>query len=288
MDGNDIHWAVVPIAGMGTRMRPMSYAVPKALLPLADPQGRLRCVLHWILAEAAGAGISQAVVVHSPGQRECLEAYFNGIGADGQADLPERIEWVPQPAARGFGDAVAHARPAVGHQPFLLMLGDHVYLPPAGGPGCVADLLAGWARLEAPSALVGVQVVGRQMLPAVGVCQGRPLGDRLYRCEAIIEKPTAAGAEPFQTPGLPAGRYLAHGGLYVFSPAIFEQIDKLPAAGQRGQEVQLTAAQRGLLDEDPRPYCLRTLSGEVFDTGCPDGYAEAFTRFRAGPPGRRT
>jgi UTP--glucose-1-phosphate uridylyltransferase len=271
--------AVIPIAGLGTRMLPISAAVPKALLPLVDADGAGRSVLHVILAEAAAAGVEQACVVVSPGQQGPVAAYFDAV----QASVPE-LTFVEQTTAGGFGEAVSLARGFVGPDPFMVLLGDHVRLPAAGTKPCAAQV-AEAAEGFRGAAAVGVQLVGAAEVHLVGVCAGEPVvADHVYRCRQIVEKPDAATAETeLTTPGLPDGKYLAHAGVYLFRPEIFACLAELTAQPGRSGEHGLTEAQQLLLARHPDDYYLMRIAGDVFDVGHPAGYAETFQAVRQAP-----
>lgn len=279
--------AVIPVAGLGTRLRPVSAVVPKAMFPLVDPAGRLRTVLHLILAEAAAAGAGKAALIVSPGQEEMLRAYFQAArdhasardrapGTAEDADLPEHIEYILQPKPEGFGEAVLRAAEFVGAEAgaFLLMLGDHVHLPDAGAQPCAAQVARAFD--EHPCrAMIGMQPVGVAELARVGTAGGEPIGERLYRCRAFVEKPDAATARAtLTTPGLADETFLAHAGIYVFTPDIFDCLRELAAAERgEGQEVQLADAQSMLLARHRQEYLLYRIAGRALDTGTPAGYA---------------
>jgi UTP--glucose-1-phosphate uridylyltransferase len=275
--------AIIPVAGRATRLLPLTSAVPKALLPLVDAAGRVRCVLHWILAEAAAAGIDQAAVIVSPGQQEALERYFAAAREAGWDDLPDEIAYVLQPRPEGFGDAVARAADFLaGEERFVLLLGDHVYAAADGERGCVAQVAEAF-EARGGSAMVGMQVVGPAELPLVGTARGEPVEGRVYRCTELMEKPEATVArERLATPGLGEDEFLAHCGIYAFTPEIFECLAALEAEGTRGGgEVELTDAQRLLLERHPQDYYLLRIAGRAYDTGTPAGYAATFLRLSA-------
>jgi UTP--glucose-1-phosphate uridylyltransferase len=275
--------ALVPIAGLGTRLRPVSSVVPKAMFPLVDAKGRLRAVIHVILAEVAAAGVDEVGVIVSPGQRESMEAYLAAARAAADAagepaELPGRIEYILQPEPEGFGEAVLRGGEFVGAgaEGFLLMLGDHVYLPDAGAPPCAGQVAAAFAERR-PAAMVGMQPAPAGELPRVGAAGGEPIGERLYRCTDFVEKPDLATARArLATPGLPEDTFLAHCGIYTFTPEIFDCLAEL-AAGDRGegQEVQLADAQAMLLGRHREDYLLWRIAGRAMDTGTPAGYAAA-------------
>ncbi len=279
-----IRTAVVPVAGRATRLRPLSTVVGKCFWPLAHPAGRVRPVLHWILADAAAGGIEQALLVVSPDQRAVVEAYLAAAGECGDADLPTVVECVEQPTPAGLGDAVLRARGLVGDAPVLLMLGDHVHRPAAGRPSCTAQVLEAFASRPA-TAMIGVQPAGEAELLRVGAVAGEPVGEDTYLARDFIEKPTPAQARArLRTPDLPEGMFLAHCGLYAFSPAIFDCLeDTAQRAADDACELELAAAQELLLRRCPDSYFLRRIRGESLDTGTPEAYVRAFERFRAAP-----
>lgn len=257
----------------------MTLATPKAMFPLVDARGRCRPVIHWILSEVASAGVSEAVIIVSPGQ-EIVRDYLRTVQVEPN-DLPARIDLVLQDEPRGFGDAVARGRPLVGDGPFLLMLGDYVFISPAG-ESCVGQVVKDFDRLSA-AAVIGMQAVGPDALSRCGVGAGEAVEDGLYRCVDFIEKPTPAEArERLITPGLAKDEFLAHAGIYTFSAEIFDCLGEVSAevAGISG-EVELAAAQSKLLARHADGYFLRHVLAESLDTGTPECYAAAFEAFRA-------
>jgi UTP--glucose-1-phosphate uridylyltransferase len=263
--------ALIPVAGLGTRMLPISSAVPKALLPLVDPAGRVRPVVHFVLREAAAAGARQIVLMVAPGQEETFQAYLQAARQAGD-ELPQEIRCVPA-EPRGFGYAVACGRPFVGDEPFMVLLGDHVQRAEPGQPACAAQVAQAFRR-RGGAAMIGVQPVGPDQLPLVGVTGGEPIEGRLYRCRHFIEKPSLAQARALlATPGLPADRFLAHCGIYVFTAEIFDCLQAVAAGLAPGQELQLADAQNLLLKRRGQDHALCEVAGRAWDSGSPETYA---------------
>lgn len=269
--------ALIPVAGRGTRMRPVTPAVPKALFPLVDAGQRVRTVLGLILAEAASAGACRAGVIVSPNQKAMIRTYLETARAESDPAPAPEVELIVQPEPRGFGDAVLRGAPLVGNEPFLLLLGDHVRLPEAGRPSCAAQVTAAFARHEC-AAMVGMQTVGPEELAHVGVAAGAPLGDRLYRCRDFAEKPDPAAArDKLVTPGLGEDRFLAHAGVYAFGPEMMGILAGMLEGRSPTQtgELELADAQAKLLRRHPEDYLLCHVAGQVLDVGTPAGYARA-------------
>ncbi len=272
--------AIVPIAGMATRMGAICSAVPKAMLPLPAGNDRLVPVMHWILAETASAGAEEAMIILSSNQQAMVEQYLAAVDDAALLALPAHIEFTVQSEPKGFGHAVLQCADFVGDEPFLLMLGDHVHRSPAGRKGCAAQVAEAFDQYGG-AAMIAMQSVGEEELPRVGVARGEPIGPRVYRAEKLIEKPSAEIARrQLVTPGLANGQYLAHAGIYLFTPEIFEHLRALEAdREQGGGELGLTDAQVRLLQHRPGDYRLCHIDGEVFDTGSPAGYARTFAAF---------
>ena len=271
-----IRKAIIPVAGLGTRLMPMTAVLPKALFPLVDAAGRVRAVLHQILAEAAAAGVNHAGVIVSPGQQELLERYFAAARTAGADDLPGRIEYILQPRPAGFGEAVLRSMDFLGDdEAFMLLLGDHVYRSDDPARPCAAQVTAAFDKLPDAQAVIGMQDVDQGELALVGTARGEPIDANLYRCADFIEKPNLPAARRrLVTPGLAEGRYLAHCGIYLFRRAIFDCLQELDRSlAGSGREVALADAQSMLLERYPDAYYLVRIAGRALDTGTPRGFA---------------
>ncbi|MDB5323452.1 MAG: UDP-glucose pyrophosphorylase, partial [Phycisphaerales bacterium] len=126
-------------------------------------------------------------------------------------------------------------------------------------------------------AVTGVQPTVERQLHLFGTIRGNPIEPArgIYKAELIIEKPSIEQArEKLATPGLPAGNYLAHFGMHVFGPRIFDSLEYLIKNNLREKgEIQLTAAQEHLRQQTEKYWCLVT-QGQRYDTGIPYGLME--------------
>jgi len=267
--------ALIPIAGLGRRMGPLAQVVPKAMFPLPDGRGGVWPIVHALCAEAAAAGIAQTALIVSPGHEEMVRDYLRRARQQGRTALPQRVEIISA-EPKGFGYAVARGRAFVGDEPFILFLGDHVFRPQPRCPSCAAQVISAHAR-QPGAAMVGVQPVGPESLKRVGVAKGQPLGENVYRCTAMAEKPSLAEARcRLITPGLEEDQFLGHFGIYIFGPEIFACLEELIATGGRDNEIELADAQAMLLQRQPMDYYLVRVEGEAIDAGYPGGYARAW------------
>ncbi|MHC4294990.1 MAG: sugar phosphate nucleotidyltransferase [Planctomycetota bacterium] len=273
-----IRKALIPIAGLGTRMYPLTKVISKAMLPLPFDDENVLPVVHWICAEAAAGGVEVVMLIVSPSQEQVVREYFIAVDPGCPLPLPENIEFTVQEKPEGFGDAIVRGASFVGDEPFLVMLGDHVYASSSSELSCAAQVVKAHERCGG-AAMIGMQPVRADELIRVGVARGEPHEGRVLRCRELIEKPDLETArERLITPGLPEGEFLAHCGIYLFGPEIFECLSVLSRTRRPGgHEVELAAAQKILLQRYPEDYFLYRIDGRAFDTGTPAMYAQAFT-----------
>ena len=248
----NVEVAVIPAAGRGTRMRPATRSVPKALLPVVD-----RPAIQWIVEEGMRAGVREFVIVVNPGVDDLLYSHFEGMegldeleGFDGVA-----LRWVIQEEALGLGHAVLQAREAVGERPFFCLLGDNLVVPGT-------DQLEAMAEIADELAVVCLRELDTAGLDKYGVAvPGEWLGERALEVRGAVEKPGKKKA--------PSRLGLV--GRYLFTPEIFEHLAGLEPGF--GGELQLTDAVASLAEAG---RCLGWVSdAELLDVGNPPGYVQA-------------
>lgn len=251
--------AVITAAGRGARQYPASDTVQKAMLPLVDRDGLTKPVLQIIAEEAIESGIEEICVVSAPGDeavyRQHFRSYaanlrssFKGVDwAEEQAkrlvDMEHRLRFVVQPEPDGYGHAVWCAKEFVAGQPFLLLLGDHLYIS-KDERRCARQLLD-LASAEG-CAVSAVQATREHLIHQYGTLTGKRLPDRpdVYVIEEIVEKPNPTLAElRLVVPGLRAGHFLCFFGMHVLTPAVFELLDDMVARGaSESGQFQLSTA----------------------------------------------
>jgi UTP--glucose-1-phosphate uridylyltransferase len=205
----DIRKAVITAAGRGQRTLPLQ--------TLIDRDGVSKSVLTIIVEEALRARVEEICLVVRPGDEE---AYANVAG-----DHAGRLHFVQQREARGYGHAVYCARDFVGREPFLHLVGDHLYVSRTA-EGCAQHLVR-VAQAEA-CAVSAVQATRENLLPYYGVVGGRRVPGRklLYQIETVVEKPTPTEAEQrLVMPGLRAGYYLAFFGMHVLTSTVMDILE---------------------------------------------------------------
>jgi len=198
--------AVITAAGETQRNLPLQ--------TLVDRDGAEKSVLQILLEEALRARIEEICLVIRP-EDEC--AYRNVAG-----EFAGRLRFAYQTEPRGYGHAIACAREFVGSEPFLHLVGDHLYISRTE-KGCAEQLVEVAAAEEC--AVSSVQATREHLLPFYGAIGGRhePEKPKLYRVETVIEKPTPTEAElRLIVPGLRAGYYFCFFGMHVLTPTVME------------------------------------------------------------------
>ncbi len=202
--------AVITAAGRGARQYPASDTVQKAMLPLVDRDGLAKPVLQIIAEEAIESGIEEICVVSAPGDEAVYRNHFRNYAANLRAsfrgtewaeeqarrlvELEERLRFAVQPEPRGYGHAVWCAKEFVSGDPFLLLLGDHLYLS-AEDRRCARQVID-LAAAES-CAVSAVQATREHLIHQYGTLTGRRLAQHsdVYTIDEIIEKPNPTLAE---------------------------------------------------------------------------------------------
>jgi len=283
--------AVITAAGRGTRQYPASSAVQKEMFPLVDRDGLTKPIIQIIGEEALESGIEQICIVTQPGEEKLYREYFRRLDdemvrafrgkdwaileSERLGEFGERLSFAEQHAPEGFGHAVYQARKFVGDEPFLLLLGDHVYISNTKDR-CALQLIKIYEQYQC-DVVTAVQPTVERLLHLFGVVKGQPIDPAkgIYKAELILEKPSIDVArQKLVTPYLPAGNYLAHFGMHVFTPRIFDSLEYLIKNDIREKgEIQLTAAQEHLRQQVDKYWCV-VAQGQRYDTGIPYGLME--------------
>jgi UTP--glucose-1-phosphate uridylyltransferase len=252
----EIKKAVITAAGKSQRTLPLQ--------TLVDRDGATKTALRILIEEIFSAGIEEICVVVCPGDQEVYLAAAGGQGS--------RLQFVEQKVAAGYGHAVVCARNFVGSQPFLLLVGDHLYV--SGEQKRCAEQLVGIAAAE-HCAVSAVQATHESKLPYYGAVGGHLAAGRkgLYEVSEVIEKPTPTEAEQkLIVPGLRAGHYLCFFGMHVLTPAVMELLEQ-EIAQPGHKNIHLTGALAKLARRERYVAC--ELSGRRYDIGVKYGLLTA-------------
>lgn len=285
-----IRKAIVPMAGLGTRLYPLSTVLPKGLMPFALPDGTLITGLQLIAETLINAGIEQLALVVSPENRSVYEAFLDGGGAryaPARARRPElqsvyeslqrlrrHLTLVEQPEPLGLGHAVWCARSLAAGEAVMIALGDHIPLP-LGEPASTRTVLELHAAHQSP--VYSVHRVPLRKVALYGILQGEPTEiPCVYRLLQLHEKPTPEYAQQrLHTAGLAPYEFFAHSGVYAFPPVLWDVLEQLAAEYDPAQgEWTLTQAQQRLLQQMPAYLYESEQAGLDFGTAAE--YCRAF------------
>ena len=263
--------AIIPAAGLGTRLLPNTKSIPKEMLPLVD-----KPVIQYIVEEAVSAGIEEILIITNRGKSP-IEDYFDyspdleeRLIRDGKQDEANTVRAVAdmadvfflrQKETKGLGHAIWRAKSFVGDEPFAILLGDDIMLSEKP----VLKQLVEAAEENSCSAIAVREVPDELIVKYSSVKLEEKLSDRVFRIGDMNEKPTLE--EKFSN--------YAILGRYVLTPAIFDILAH--TAPGRNNEIQLTDGTKELCRIEP--MCAVDFEGRRYDTGNLKGYLEAIIDF---------
>lgn len=286
--------AVIPAAGFGTRMFPATKGLKKEFFPIIDKDGRAKPIILVIVEEAIQAGIEEVGIVVQPSDSELFEAFFkhppqpelwNKLSEERREysqylqTIGERITILTQSQQEGYGHAVFCAAEWVNNQPFLLLLGDHVYRSDLE-INCARQLLNIYEQVQ--QNVIGLRVTPGEMIHHYGCVAGTfQQSEKVLSLTQIYEKPSLDYAlTHLRIQGMNENQFLTIFGLYVLEPQIFEILAAQIKANQREKgEFQLTSCLEILRQKQSVTGYI--IKGECLDTGLPEAYRQTMIEFGA-------
>jgi UTP--glucose-1-phosphate uridylyltransferase len=274
--------AVIPVAGLGTRLLPATRSQPKEMLPVLD-----KPVVQYVVEELAKAGIERVLFVTGRHKRAIEDHFDPGAFGPGEDSLARILEEAPgagleflytrQPRPAGLGDALARAASFAGESPVVVALGDSIIEPTAGAEpsaGIIARLIEAYGRTWA-SAAIAVHEVPRASVSRYGIvvpADGAPTDDA-FEVATVLEKP-----DPADSPSRHA--VMAR---YVLGPTVFAELRR--TAPDVSGEVQVADALRALLARGERVVAVPLAAGERrHDIGTIESYCSTFLRYALTDP----
>lgn len=268
---DQVRKAVFPVAGLGTRFLPATKASPKEMLPIVD-----KPLIQYAVEEAVAAGITDLIFITGRSKRAIadhfdkayeLEIELEQRGKKGTLEdlrtmLPTNVNciYIRQAEALGLGHAVQCAYPAVGEEPFAVILADDLI---DGTPPVMKQMVDLYRYYH--SSIVGVQNVGADETASYGIVSAQPMAENLSKVDLIVEKP-----RPENAPST-----LGVVGRYILTPRIFHHLKQLQRG--TGGELQLTDAIAELIKE--QQVLAYEFSGTRYDCGSKIGYLEATVEY---------
>ena len=266
--------AVFPVAGLGTRFLPATKASPKEMLPIVD-----KPLIQYGVEEAVAAGVETLVFIIGRTKNAIADHFDKAYELEveletrGKTDLlqivrnivPPRVEcvYVRQADALGLGHAVLCARPAVGNEPFAVILADDLIEEDAQEGGALSQMARQFNKYQC--SILGVERVPQSETNKYGIVHPLPFANRLSNVDGIVEKP-----KPENAPS-----NLAVVGRYILTSRIFDLLANTPRGA--GNEIQLTDGIAALLSEEQ--VLAYEFSGRRHDCGSKLGYLEATVEY---------
>ena len=249
-----IRKAVITAAGRDQRRLPLQ--------SLVDRDGQSKSALTILLEEVLHAGIEEIGLVIAPGDQAAFAA--------AAGPHVNRIQFIEQSKPLGYGHAVLCAHPFTGSEPFLLLVGDHLYV--ANGQKSCARQLIDIASAES-CAVSAVQPTHESLLPHYGAVGARRLVGQagLYQVDRVLEKPTPTVAEQkLIVPGLRAGHYLCFFGMHALTPGVMDILKDMVGQGGGAHLSDALAKAAG-----SERYLACELQGRRYDIGVKYGLLTA-------------
>jgi len=276
----DVNIAVVPVAGLGTRLLPATKSQPKEMLPVAK-----KPVVQYVVEELEANGIKQILLVTGKAKTS-IENHFDfdheltrNLRENGKEELLPELEYermrlefffTRQRLQKGLGDAILCGQHFTRDHPFVVALGDSI-LGLNGRSQTVSRMIEAFQETGA-ACVIAVQEVSADRVSSYGIVKPRSAGD-IFPIETLVEKPSIETA--------PSN--LAVSARYVFSPAVYDALSST-APGYEG-EVQLTDAIRLLLERGEKVFGVRLPPDEQrYDVGNFKSYFQAFVEFALEDP----
>ena len=291
--GQRVRKAVIPAAGYGTRLFPASKAIKKELFPVIDKNGNAKPIIMAIVEEALSAGIEEVCVVVQKGDQELFEeffcnpppvAHFNKLSKDNQRyshyiqDIGNRITFITQDVQEGLGHAVHCAAEWVNGEPFLLLLGDHLYASDTD-ISCSRQLLRIYERVG--QSVAGLKITPESEIHAFGCVTGVwKENNSLLSLTEFSEKPDIEYAKAhLYVDGMKNDEFLTIFGQYVLEPDIFSYLEENLNHNIREKgEYQLTSCLDKVRQE--KGFTGYIIKGKRFDIGTPEAYRQTMIDFR--------
>lgn len=276
-----IRKAVIPVAGLGTRMLPITKVVPKELLNIVD-----RPTIEYVVDEIISSGINTLIFIISQGKGGIIDYFDTNLSLRsflkerGKTKLLKKVEEVEekiehlievrQKIPEGLGHAVLMAERAVENEPFAVVLGDD--LVDAEIP-CLKQMIEIYNQLSKKTknhSIIAVEEVSEEDVYKYGIIEGEKIEDNLLKIKRVVEKPS-----PEEAPS-----NLAIIGRYIFDPVIFEFLKKIPKVHG---EYQLTDAIQLMIENGYEVYAY-LFKGIRFDTGNKEGFFRTVLHYATKDP----
>ena len=285
--------AIVPVAGFGTRLFPVTKILKKDFFPVMDVDGILKPAILILLEQLIQAGIEQICLVVGEGEESIYESFFSPLPAEHYEKLPEdkkyyedmletlrnKITYVVQKERLGFGHAVYQCRKFTQNEPVLLLLGDMIYKSNQN-KNCMEQMIDVYEKSGFP--VISMHCVQKKDVVHYGIMSGQweNKEQTILRLNNICEKPTVEYAEDYLKVANKKNpeNYYAVFGQYILTKEVFSQLElNIKNDVRERGEYQLTTALAQVREATGMLGFL--VDGKSYDIGLPEKYIETIKNF---------
>ena len=289
---NEIKKAIIPIAGKGTKMYPITQLFPKCLLPVYD-KGLIKPTLMILLEDLDKAGIEEIYLVIDKNDKSIYQKMLSNPFTNDEMNkltkemleyekslqrISKKIRFIYQEAKLGLGHAVYLCKKYIKNEPFLLLLGDQIYRSHSNA-SCVGQVLDKYNQVG--NSIISAYEVPLAKTPMYGIMAGQLEKEKnQFVIQQFIEKPNIDYAEEHLGMKNFNGEkcYYAVFGIYALAPQIFDILEDMVNNHKQGQgEIQITSAINKLREQSSVMAFIP--NGQMYDIGTPDNYKKTWSLF---------
>lgn len=286
--------AIIPVAGFGTRLFPVTKALKKDFFPIMDKDGILKPAILILLEQLVQAGIEKICLVIAEGEKNIYDGFFSALSEEHYEKLSEdkkkyedlleslknKVTYVYQKERKGFGHAVFQCRDFTQGEPVLLLLGDMIYHSNQTR-NCMEQMIDAYE--ESGKSIISMHTVPKADVVHYGIMTGKweNKEQTLLKLSQISEKPTVEYASDYlsvETKNA-SENYYAVFGQYILTKEVFDELEiNIKSNKLESGEFQLTSA----LDQVREKYGMNgfVVDGKSYDIGLPEKYIETIEEFK--------
>ena len=285
--------AIIPVAGFGTRLFPMTKIIKKDFFPVMDKDGILKPAILILLEQLIDAGIDKICLVVAEGEKALYDSFFSSLSAEYYEKLPEekkryedllenlknRVTYVVQKERKGFGHAVFMCRDFCDNEPILLLLGDMIYRSNQN-KNCMEQMIDAYEVCGLP--VVSMHKVPKKDVVHYGIMAGEweDKEQTVLKLSGFCEKPAEDYAQEYLKVATKKEdeNYYAVFGQYILTKEVFDELETNIKTGKTSQgEFQLTDA----LEQTMEKIGMRgfLVDGKSYDIGLPEKYIETIKTY---------
>lgn len=281
-----INKAIIPLAGLATRIYPMNKITQKAFLPIIDKDGRVKPLILKLIEELDEAGIKEIFLIIGKNDKEKYDNLFKKADEAVYAKLTEfdkqydqkieklshKIKCIIQKEPLGFADAVYQAKPHINQEPCILILGDTIYKSNEN-KNTVEQLLDCYDKYE--ETIIALQELNEADLKYYGTINGKKIDKNLIQLDTIVEKPSIEYAKKHL---LLDGKFYGNFGEFILTEQVFDEIEAIMNIKiEKGEEYQLMDAFENVIQKSGAKGLI--INGESFDAGNIEAYKKIMREF---------